>query len=396
MQGSRKRALVLVTWTAGVGLSCGLDLDRAAPEAEPARVVGACGTTETLFEGLFALAREGGLEGLREVLVAHSDEAAGSLRPEASLREVLGATIRVVTRLGIRATREAAISLGEGPVAETLSSLALEALRLAAGRLDGRDRYPAMQAAAFYLRRCDAEPILTLAERGLRLSRTEVPERWMAAFFRDSTQLLSDPEFERFLAEFEASGERGRAAVVGLLNQVVGFLADERFDVARVRALLEGSVYPLVEPSFAAKIDRLLLRVEEALELDATLQLAAQRVARCALVDEPSRREVLGFLYDLSASDAIELRALLQEASTLVANEAQAAFLDHLAGLAAAIRDEREARADIFLLAARFLEPPEVEKTLPLFIELFERSLVSELFAGVATLLGGCEAEGRR
>lgn len=390
----RRRALAVGSALALGG--CSLDTEQAAPEAEPPRVVGACGTTETLFRGLFELSREGGLDDLRALLEAHSAEGPDHRQPEASLRQVLGASIRVVTRLGIRATREAAISLGEGPVAETLSSLVLEVLRLAAGRIDGQTRYPATQAAAFFLRRCDAEPLLTLAERGLRLTRAEVPERWVLAFLRDSAALIADPEFDRFLAEFEASGARGRAAVVGVLNQIVGFLADEDFDVARVRALLEGSVYPLVQPGLASRIDQLLARVEEALTLDDALQLAAQRVARCALVDEPARREVLGFLYDLSATDALELRRLFEEVSAVAADEAQAAFLDHVAGLAVAIRDEREARRDIFLLAARFLEAPEVEKALPLFIELFERSLVSELFAGVATLLGGCEAEGRR
>lgn len=388
-----ERCLAFVAWSLAAG--CGLDLDRPAPASEPARVVGACGSTETLFAGLFQLSREGGLEDLRSLLTERSLLGPEGREPELSLRQVLGAAVRIVTRLGVRATREAAISLGEGPVAETLSSLVVETLRLAAGRVDGRTRYAATEAAAFYLRRCDAEPILTLAERGLRLLRADGQERWLVAVFRESASLLEDPAFDRFLRDFESSGERGRAAVVGLFNQIVGFLADEGFDVARVRALLEDSVYPLVDPALAAKLDGLLARFEEALGLDPMLQSAMQKVARCALVDEAPRRELLGFLYDLSASDAVELERLFAEASRLVSDAAQARFLDHVAGLFAAVRDEREAREDIFLLLAVFLEPPEVERALPLFIELFERELVSELFAGVATLLGGCEAEVR-
>lgn len=397
MHGPSLAAPLLGLLGALSGLSCSLDPETPAPIAEPPRVAGPCGTTENLLQGLFALSREGGLDDLRTIITEHSTPGRDGLEPDLALRNVLGAALRIITRLGIRATREAAISLGKGPVAESLSSIFEELLRLLDGQHDGRPRYDATKAMGFYLRRCDAVYMLTLAERGLRLERPGAsgqPERWLAALLRESAALMKDPLFDQFLREFEESGEQGRGAVVGLLNQVLGFLADRDFEIGRVRALLESSVYPLVEPPLAARLDRFFSLFEEAVALDPMVQSSLQAVAACSLVDETARRDLLGLVYDVAASEALSLPDLLEEASRLVGEEADVAFLDHLAGLFSAVRDEREARQDIFVLLAVLLEPPDVERALPLVIELLRRDLVSELMFGVTTLLSGCDVSG--
>ncbi len=391
------RAAALGLWAASSSLGCGLDVETPAPATESARAPGPCGTTENLFQGMFTLSREGGLEDLRTIITEHSAAGPMGRAPDLAIRNVLGAAIRIVTRLGISATREAALTLGKGPLAEWASSALVDGLRFTSGSLDGRARYAATESVAFYLRRCDAEPILELAERVLRLTRPSAEggeERWLAAFLGASGRLLAHPMLEPFLSDFEASGERGRAAIVGLLNQVAGFLADEDFDLQRVRALFESSVYTLVDPSLAAEFDGLLALLEEAVRLDPALQQALRGVAQCSLIDEGARREFLGYVYDFSTYPGLSLETLLAEGSTLVADPSQAPFLDHLAGLSAAISIEREARQDIFVLVAVLMERPEVERALPLLIQLFERDLVAELLYAVTTLLAGCEAAG--
>ena len=136
-------------WAALCGLSCGLDSETAAPITEPARSPGPCGTTENLFQGMFERSREGGLDDLRTIITEHSAEGPPGRSPDLAIRNVLGAAIRIITRLGISATREAALSLGKGPLAEWASSVLVEVFKLSSGELDGQPRFAATEAVAF-------------------------------------------------------------------------------------------------------------------------------------------------------------------------------------------------------------------------------------------------------
>lgn len=373
--------------------ACNLDTDRPAPYAPPPARPGACGTTETLFPKLLDFLREDRFLPLREViqsrLLPNEEEPA----PDPSLRALLGALVRLVTGLGLDRAQRVVELIEAGELETKLSPLLVTVLAHLDGRLDGRTHYEAADAAALFIRRCNPDHLLTAIIELLRFESPSHQKPWITAVLEELAPLLREPALQPFLTTFEQSAERGRPAIISLLVQIMIFVADDSFAIERVETLLESAVYPVVSVELRLRIERLVLLLEEATSRDAGILVPLQNAVRCGLMYPEQRDALLGFAYDLVASGEVGLVEVLDTTIGLVSAEGARAQLGLLADVVQVVRDDLVIRDDLRELAAILLSTPEVEKSVPVLIELLESGVAAELFDAMARLLGGC---GRR
>lgn len=371
--------------------ACSLDSELPAPLVASASEPSECGTTETLIPKLLSFAREERLAPLEGVIERHLLPTAEDPAPDPSLRTLLGAAVRIVTTLGIGETAKAAEVAAQSESLRELEPLILAALRFISGDLDGRDRYEAGDAAAHFIRACDAEHLLTSIEGLMTLrSRAHGGRLWLAVLLEQGTVLIDDPFFQPFLETFERESERGRPAVVALLAQIFGFLGDEGFHISRVETLLESAVYPLVNDDLRRKIEDLVDLLAIATSPEAGVLEPLQRAVRCGNQSRVQRDVLFTFVYDLVVSEQVGLRSVLGSLEGLITEEDSERLLEQLASVVRVVREEHGSREDLLELAAILLSRPEVAHVLPVLIELIEEGVVIELLDAVAALLEGC------
>jgi hypothetical protein len=370
---------------------CSFDSERPAPYVAPPTRSGVCGTTETLLPNLLGFVRAGKMEPLRDVLERRLLPSAGDPDPDPSLRSLLGALVDLATGLGLeRTVSTASIAAGSAAIS-ALEPLVLTTLRFMDGKVDGRARYESTEAIATLIDRCEPEHLLEALERILLLRSPSSGGRfWLSVLGDEIRGVVRDPALEPFLESFENDAERGKPAIRALLVQILGFLADERFDISRVRTLLESAVYPVVSEELRMKIERLVDMLGEATSPSAGVLVPLQRAIRCLNAEPDARRELIDLLYDMLTSDEFALEDILTSVEGLVGEAESEKLLTFLADLSRILREEPSAREPILGLAVIMLSRPEVEKLLPVLTELIEADVVGELLTAVAKLLGGC------
>lgn len=382
-------ALALIPGMLGAG-ACSFDTDRPAPYVPPPNVPGPCGDTESLFPKLLALVRDGRVEPLRRVIEARLVPDGPSADP--SLRSLLGALIQLAGGLGLERTAATATTALASQALVDLKPLVMVALRFTGGQSDGVPRWPATEAIASLVERCDAEPLLTALEGILRLrSPADGDRRWLAVFGKSVSALIQDPTLEPFLVGFEQDAQRGRPAIIALLDQIITFLADEEFGIDRVRTLLESAVYPAVSDPLRLEIERLVDLLAIATDPQSGVLAPLQGALRCLNRRVEDRHELVGFIYDLLTSDAVDLPTVLSSIDGLVSESESDRLLDFAADLVRVLRQDPEAREPLFALAVVVLRRPEVAQVWPALIDVVDAGVLGELTDGVARLLNRCE-----
>ena len=383
-------ALVMVVGVAG----CNLDTERPAPHADPPSKAGACGTTESLLPKLFTFVREDRIEPLRVFIQKHLLPNEANPRPDPSLRTLLDALVKVIVNLGLSETAETAKLVASSRSIGNLEPLVLTTLRFTSGALDGVPHWAALDAGAHFVRRCDAEHLLTAVESLVLLRSTSASDRlWLAVVLEAVFDLIEDPFLEPFLESFERNAEMGRPAIVALLAQVMGFLAQDDFHIGRVQTLLESVVYPIVNEDLRGRLVRLVDLLGEATSEEAGIFLPLQRAVQCGMDHPPQRDELLGFAFDLIISEQVGLTEVLESVEGLVTEDDTELLLGQVAVLIDGLRQDVRARDDLLELLAMLLSSPDSALIIPTLTELVERGVVNELLDAVASVLGGCEYE---
>lgn len=378
--------------------SCSFDTEAPAPYVAPPRAAGACGTTETLLPKLLVAVKEDELAPLRTVVERRLIPSESNPRPDPSLRTLLGAVVKLISGLGLDLTVKTASVATQSPAIKELTPLIVAALQFTAGQNGGTPHYQATDAAALFIRQCNADHLLTAAESLLRLrsppgSGPAVGRPWLAVVGDELRGLVEDPALVPFLDTFERDAKRGRPAIVALLVQIMTFVADDNFDISRVRTLLESVVYPLVNEALRMKLERLLALLDEATGREAGIFLPLQRAVKCGMDHPPERDELLGFAFDLITDESIGLDRLLMSVEGLASDRDAEKNLVQIAEVISVLRKDVAARDDILALVALVLSRPDVELLLPMGIELLQQGVVGELFDAVTTLLGDCESD---
>jgi hypothetical protein len=391
--GSARRAqacaalgLVLAPALLG-GTSCSLDNLEPAPYLAPPTAAGECGTTDTLLPQLLAFVRADGVAPLREVLERLSDA-----RGELSLRTLLSAVVRLVSSLGLDRTATAVKLASTDRALDALEPLAETALALATGRADGQDRYDALEAVATLVDECPADDLLTALDGLVRfeVGPPEARRRWIALLSEDVSPLLQDPALEPLLESFEGEAQRGKPAVLALLGQILTFVADPTFRIERVETLLESALYPLVSMELRAKVERLVLRLEEITAPEVDVLPPLQRALACMNARPATRTALLGLVYDLITVDQLDLAGLLAAVDGVVSEADGTELLDFVSGVLVVLRDDRVVQRQILGLVEVLLRRPDVEGIAPMLLELLEADVGSELLGAVGRLLEGC------
>lgn len=362
--------------------SCSFDTDRSAPHVQSAIAPGACGTTETLLPKLSVFLEEDRFEPLRQVIVERFDDPA--------LRTLLGAIVTMVSRLGLDRTELVIEIAKKGEIEENLAPLLVAALGLVDGRTDGTTRYEVPDAAALFIDRCDPDHLLTGVEGILRLTSPSHGKPWLTATLEEASPLISDPALVPFLQSFEQNAERGKPAIIAIGVQIMVFLADDNFSIDRVETLLESAVYPLVSPALKAKIEVLVAMLDEATRPEAGILAPIQGAVRCGLMHPEARDQLLGFVFDLIASEKVGLDTIIESTIAITRETGAKNELDLVADVVAIVRDDPSLSRDIRGLLSTVLSQPDVELTLPVFIELLDREVLGEALEAVAKLLSGC------
>ncbi len=343
---------------------------------------GACGTTETLLPKLALFLGEDRFEPLRAVIQKNFDDPA--------LRTLLGAIVTLVSQLGLDRTELVVEIAKKGEIEANLAPLLVAALGLVDGRTDGTTRYAVPDAAALFIDRCDPDHLLTGVEGVLRFQSPSHGKPWLTATLQEASPLLSDPALGPFLDSFEQNAERGKPAIVSIGVQIMVFLADENFSIERVQTLLESAVYPLVSPALKAKIEVLVAMLDEATRPEAGILVPIQGAVRCGLMHPEARDQLLGFVYDLIASEEVGLNMIIDSTVAITSETGAKNELDLVADVVAIVRDDPKLSRDIRGLLSTLLSEPDVELTLPVVIELLDREVLGEALEAVAKLLSGC------
>jgi len=377
-----------------VMIGCSADTDEPAPFTDPPIKAGACGTTESLLPKLFTFVREDRVAPLRTFIQDHLLPSEENPRPDPSLRTLLDALVKVIVNLGLSETAETAKLVASSRSLGNLEPLILTALNFTTGELDGTPHWSAMDAGAHFVRRCNADHLLTAIKSLLLLQSTSEPDRlWLSVVLDGVFELIEDPFFEPFLETFEQNTETGRPAIISIFVQVMGFLAQDDFQISRVETLLESVVYPLVNEDLRKRLQRLVDLLGEATSEEAGIFLPLQRAVRCGMDHPPERNELIGFAYDLVVSEQVGLQEVLASVEGLVSEDDTEVLLNQLANLIDGIGEDVRARDDLLELVAMLLSTPDSALLFPTLIELIERDVVSEAFDAVAEVLGGCELE---
>jgi hypothetical protein len=353
--------------------SCSFDAETPAPYLAAPTAAGICGSTETLLPKLFDFVRAQELDPLRDVIEARLLPTAERPAPVPSLRGLLDALVRLATGLGLERTLDAATIASRNQTLQQLKPLLLLLLRYVHGDVDGRPHFEAAGAGSTLFRTCDADNLLTAIEAVLRLPSQEDPKvRWLAALSKDLAALIEEPSLTPFLETFQKDAETGRPAILSLLNQIALFLTDERFDIARVKTLLESAVYPAVSNGLRAKIEVLVGRLEEVTRPEVDVLRPLQRAIRC-LNAQPEART-----------------ALLATLDGLVTPERSTEVLDFVADLVKVLRQDRVAQQEILGFLAILFEVDNAKAIAPALLHAVERDLLGEISDGIVRILGGC------
>jgi hypothetical protein len=368
--------------------ACAFDSDEPAPAA-PISSRGQCASTEALFPKLFEFLADDRFRSLREVIERRLLPTAAEPNPDPSLRTVLAAIVRLVRQLGLDEAATA-VHLGTQTEVETeLAPLLAKMLSFIDGRIDGRDHYDVSEAAAHFVDVCDPDDLLSAIEAILRFQSPSRGMPWIVAVLDEVKLILAEPGLRPFLGEFMQNSERGRPAVVGLIRQIMAFIADEDFEISRVETLLESVVDPLVDASLEARIDSIVALLGEATARDVGILSNLQGALRCGLRSPIERDVIIGFIYDLAFSPELGLDALLAGID-VIRVEAVQSELDLLADVVHVGRTDLTLRDDLRHLISLFLTKPDVEDATPVLIDLIESGVIAELLHGVLTILEGC------
>ncbi len=382
----RIRACVALLALAG----CNLDTDRDAPYLAPAAEPGPCGTTATLFPRLLAFVDEGRFEPLKEVLLSRLVPSEDDPQPDPSLRVVLNAIIRLVSELGLNKTHDIADVAARAELEQELSPLIVLVLEFLDGRLDHRDHYDAAQAIGYFVKVCNPDHLLTSAELLLRLESPSFHEPWLVALLDALRPILANPRIEPFLVMFERNAETGKPAIISLLAQIMAFVADDRFSIDRVETLLQSAVYPVVDRDLQDQMEVLVSLLEEATSPAAGVLPPLQQAMRCGMQHPDQRDAVIGMGYDLIATREVGLGDLLDSLQGALASPGLEAELDLFADALYVIRTDLTIRDDLQSLLVVLLSRPDVEKVVPVLIEVFEKKVLTELLQALVVLLDGC------
>lgn len=369
---------------------CNLDTDQEAPYMAPPDEPGTCGTTATLFPRLLSFAEEERLAPLKEVLLDRLAPGPDNPQPDPSLRVVLNALVRLVSQLGLDKTHDIATIAARAELEEELSPLVVLLLEFMDGRIDGRDHYDAAEASAYFVRVCNPDHLLTSIELLLRFQSPSYGKPWLVAVLEALRPIVVNPTLQVFLEEFEREAEQGRPAIVSLLVQIMSFVADDGFAISRVETLMESAVYPIVDQELEDQIEVLVLLLDEATQPDAGLFRPLQQAMRCGMQHREERDALLGTAYDLLTSGAIELSEIVDAGSGILQSDALIPELSLLADTVRVVRTDTTIRDDLRELLLVLLSRPDVQKVVPVFIDLLEEKVVAELLDGLVVLLSGC------
>lgn len=383
-----RRATALTALVAVFG--CNLDTDREAPYVAPPDEPGTCGTTASLFPRLISFAEEERLAPLREVLLSRLATTPENPLPDPSLRVVLNALVRLVSQLGLDKTQDIATIAARAELQEELSPILVLLLEFLDGRIDGRDHYDAAEAGAHFVRVCNPDYLLTSIELLLRFQSPSYGKPWIVAVLEALRPIVANPTLQPFLEGFERESEQGRPAIVSLLVQIMSFVADEGFSISRVRTLLDSAVYPAVDQDLEDQIEVLVLLLDEATTPEAGLFEPLQQAMRCGMQHQDERDALLGLVYDLLTSGAIDPSEIVDTGSDILQSDALVPELSLLADTVRIVRTDTVIRDDLRELLALLLTRPDVEKVVPVLIELVDEKVVAELLDGLVVLLSGC------
>ena len=385
-----RQALPLIVVLMGQLPGCNLDTDRAVTRQPPPAAPGRCATTAALFPQLLDFLEEGKFAPLRGVLERRLLPSEDGVQPDLSLKTVFAALVRIVAQLGLDQAAYFADVAARQEFKENLGPLLSTVLKFIDGRLDGVPRYEAGDAAAHFVARCDPDHLLTAIERLLRLYSPTYQKPWVLAVLEAALPLLEDPQLQPFLESFEQNAETGKPAVVSLLVQIMGFLADENFAISRVQTLLDSAVYPLVERDLEVKIQALVALLEEATSPEAGVLLPIQRAVRCGNMHPEERDVLLGLVYDVVIAPEVGPELIIDAATGVLVGEALIYELNLIADVVSVMRDDLSVRDDLQDLTVLLLSQPEVQVIVPVIIELIDELVLAELIEAIVTLLDGC------
>lgn len=387
--GNRTIPRLVLLWAALALGACRFDNDDPAPEI-PTTGRPACGDTASLFPKLFEFLAADHFSPLRVVVERKLLPTEANPNPDPSLRTVLADLVRLVRQLGLDETTAVAHLATQGEVEAKLTPLLVVILEFLDGRLDGQDHYAVTEAAAHFVDVCDPDDLLSALEDVLRFQSPSRGEPWVVAVFGELKLLLAEPMLAPFLTSFQQSQDTGRPAIIGLVRQIMGFVADDDFTIARVETLIESAVDPLVGASLEARIDRLVALLGEATDRQLGILPSLQGALRCGLRHPAQRDELIGFLYDLAISPSLGLERVLGglEVIELAAIQSELGLLAEVIKVA---RTDLTLRDDLRRLISLFLRRPEVGEATPVLIGLLNEGVITELLHGVLTILEGCE-----
>ncbi|MBI2375894.1 MAG: hypothetical protein HYV07_18015 [Deltaproteobacteria bacterium] len=371
---------------------CRADRDEPAPFSEAADPAPEC-STESVFPELLLLVRTGELAPLRDLIESRLVPGPGNPRPEPSLRSLIGAGVTIVRALGLEEVLDAAEAAKRAELLEKLRPLVIPIFRYVAGQVDATPHYEGAEAMARFVDRCNPDHLLAAVAAVIELESRQEPGRlWIDVAIDAIAKLLADPTLVLALDAFERGGATGRPAVVSLVGQIMTFLDDDDFELARVRTLYEDAVEPAVEPALAAQLEGLLDLMEEVTDPNAAVFDALKGAFRCGNQHPEDRDVIVGFLFDLVDARALELEAVLATTTALVSDEEARELFSRLSIVVRAIRVDTKARDELRGLISLLLQRPAIESMTPFGIELLESPVVDELLSSLPVLLEGCGA----
>lgn len=368
--------------------SCSVDTDAEAPYTEPPGTSG-CGSTADLLPRLNAFVAEGRYAPLREIVVEFLEPSPQNPQPDPSWRSVVDALLSLIRQLGLQDTAIVAEIAADPQLEDQLGPLVQVVLEFIDGRVDGVKRYEVADATGFFVDRCDTENLLATIEGALRLQSPSTGQPWVVALLEALQPLLDNPTLRPFLTSFEQGDASGRPAIVGVLRQVMAFLADDDFAISRVQTLLDSAVYPLADAQLERDVQRVVDLFAEATDPAAGILPPLQDAMQCGM-RYPERRDVLlGFLYDLLVAPEVGLERVLEGAAVLEL-DVVTSQLDLLAEALRVGREDERVRGTLRDVIVLLLRTPQAERVVPVLIGFFEEELLTELLAAVVQLLEGC------
>ncbi len=370
-------------------LGCGFDTDAEAPYLDPPNEVGTCGSTADLFPKLEAFVADGKYMPLKAVVQTHLQPTPANPVPDPSWRSVVNAILGLLTQIGLEEAGLVATIIADGQVEDQIGPLVSVVLEFMDGRLDGKDHYEVAESAALFVDRCDASYLLASVEGVLRLHSPSTNKPWLVAVLDAASPLLENPTLLPFLESFEQGGAEGRPAIVAVLAQIMGMLADEDFHISRVENLIESVVYPLIDAELETDLERLMVLLGEATDPNLEVFAPLQQAMRCGIRHPADRDVLLGFTYDLFITPEVGLQGVLEGVGVLRL-DVVVDQLDLLADVTHVLIVDDSVQRELRSLLILFLGRPVVDEVVPVLIDLFEEEILGELLSAVVTLLEGC------